>query len=130
MILNTVLKCMVFFICRRDCVKVGKMRYRVMFLENPCVSDDEGNIVDTWNPVCTVWADITPVSGREYLGSQQDTSEVTSRIYIRYHPGINSKMRIVADGNRCFEIISVLGDRRSGMLTIMPKMIMVHTMER
>jgi len=35
-------------------------------------------------------ADITSVSGKEYLESAQDLSEVTSKIYIRYLKGIKN----------------------------------------
>lgn len=101
-------------------MKVGRMRYRVMFLKSTEMYDDDGNIADDWSPVCSVWADIENVNGREFFGSGQNMTEVTSKIYIRYRADINAKMR-ATDGERHFEIISVLGDRRSGRLTIMAK---------
>ncbi|WP_278607550.1 head-tail adaptor protein [[Ruminococcus] torques] len=45
---------------------------------------------------------------------------MTNKIYIRFRSGIKSTMRI-KHGDRIFEIESVLGDKRSGMLTIMAR---------
>lgn len=70
--------------------------------------------------VHTVWADIAPVSGKEYMASNRETAEITNKIYIRFRSGIKSTMRI-KHGDRIFEIESVLGDKRSGMLTIMAR---------
>ena len=67
-----------------------------------------------------VWADIAPVSGKEYMASNRETAEITNKIYIRFRSGIKSTMRI-KHGDRIFEIESVLGDKRSGMLTIMAR---------
>ena len=61
-----------------------------------------------------------PVSGKEYMASNRETAEITNKIYIRFRSGIKSTMRI-KHGDRIFEIESVLGDKRSGMLTIMAR---------
>lgn len=52
--------------------------------------------------------------------SNRETAEITNKIYIRFCSGIKSTMRI-KHGDRIFEIESVLGDKRSGMLTIMAR---------
>ena len=101
-------------------MRIGKMRYRIT-IQFPCGTvDDYGNSLDSWQDLTTVWADIVPVSGREYLTASQATSETTYKIYIRYMDNINAKMRVI-HGEQVYEINAVLGDRRSGMLTIMCK---------
>lgn len=101
-------------------MKIGKMRYRVTIQYPMGTVDNYGNAIDSWQDLKTVWADIVPVSGREYLTASQATSETTYKIYIRYMDGINAKMRIIHN-EQVYEINAVLGDKRSGMLTLMCK---------
>ena len=101
-------------------MKIGRMRYRITIQFPADTVDDYGNAIEDWQDLATVWADIVPVSGREYLTASQATSETTFKIYIRYIPNVNAKMRIIHN-DITFEILAVLGDRRSGMLTLMCK---------
>lgn len=101
-------------------MQVGRMRYRIEIQSYRSTQDADGFEEKEWVTVHKVWADITPVSGKEYMASGRETSEITSKIYIRYLNGIKSSMRI-KHGERFFEIESVLGDRKSGMLTIMAR---------
>ena len=101
-------------------MKLGKMRYRIT-IENPMNEiDGDGFNQETYTEFATVWADITPVSSKEYFGSDQTVEEATSKIYIRHIPGINTLMRIRC-GSRLFDIISVLSDDRLGMTTIIAR---------
>ncbi len=101
-------------------MKIGRMRYRIT-IQFPCGTvDDYGNAIEDWQDLTTVWADIVPINGREYLTASQATSETQYKIYIRYIPNINAKMRVI-HGEQVYEILAVLGDRRSGMLTLMVK---------
>lgn len=104
-------------------MRTGKMRYRIMLQKQTEASDEYGNIRDVWEDICSVWADIVPVSGREYFAAEQNISETQFKIYIRYLDGITAKMRIV-EGWHIYEIMAVLGDKRSGMLTLMSKEIL------
>lgn len=101
-------------------MKIGRMRYRITLQYPADTVDDYGNAIDSWENLATVWGDIVPVSGREYLTANQATSETQYKIYIRYIENVNAKMRILYN-NKVFEILAVLGDKRSGMLTIMCK---------
>lgn len=101
-------------------MKIGRMRYRITIQYPMGTVDDYGNAVEDWQDLQTVWADIVPVSGREYLTASQATSETQYKIYIRYIPNINAKMRVIHN-DIIYEILAVLGDKRSGMLTIMCK---------
>lgn len=101
-------------------MRLGKMRYRIT-IENPInETDEDGFNQETYTEFTTVWADITPVSSKEYFGSDQTVEEATSKIYIRHIPGINTLMRIRC-GRRLFDIISVLSDDRLGMTTIIAR---------
>ena len=98
-------------------MNLGKMRYRITIQEPGINQDDYGNII-----VATVWADIVPVSGREYFGANQQNSETQYKIYIRYLDGITQKMRILHN-NVEYQILAVLADKRAGYTTIMCKVV-------
>lgn len=101
-------------------MKIGGMRYRVELQRNVSNKDGEGFTQNIWQTEHTVWADIVPVSGREFLQSGTETAEVTFKIYIRYLDGIDADMRVKC-GNDIYLITAVLGNRRKGMLTLMAK---------
>lgn len=101
-------------------MKIGGMRYKVELQRNVSKNDDEGFTQNIWKTEHTVWADIVPVSGREFLQSGTETAEVTFKIYIRYLDGIDSDMRVKC-GENIYLLTAVLGNRRKGMLTLMAK---------
>ena len=101
-------------------MKIGGMRYRAELQRNTAVKDDEGFTQNIWQTEHTVWADIVPISGREFLQSGTETAEVTFKIYIRWIENVDADMRVKC-GNDIYLITAVLGDRRKGMLTLMAK---------
>lgn len=86
---------------------IGKLRHRITIQRQVNEVNDYGAPVTIWKNVATVWADIRPLSGREYFSAQQVQSEVTTQIWIRYHQGIVPTMRIKF-GKRLFAIVSVI----------------------
>lgn len=78
--------------------KAGGLEQRVT-IEEPRVSVDQGGEarVLEWVPFARVWAEITPLSGREYLASAEYRPGVTTRIRVRWLDGINASMRVVWD---------------------------------
>lgn len=101
-------------------MKIGGMRYRAELQRNTVVKDNEGFTQNIWHTEYTVWADIVPVSGREFLQSGTETAEVTFKIYIRYLDGIDADMRVKC-GESIYLLTAVLGNKRKGMLTLMAK---------
>ena len=104
-------------------MKPGKMRYMVTILSRADTQDEYGNALDEWNEDFTCWADIVPFTGREYFSAEQSVSETQYKVYIRCRDSITAKMRIRHKDTE-YEILSVLGDRRSGMLTLMVKVVL------
>ena len=67
-----------------------------------------GELVQSWSTVSTaVWADIQPVSGREYWLAQQFESRVDTRITIRYMSGISVKGKVV-QGTTEYDVLSIV----------------------
>ena len=99
-------------------MNIGKMRHQITFQRPSEEKDELAGYKDDWIDVATTWAQISPVSGREYLTQIRETM-VTHKVYCRYRPGITPRMRIKF-GERFFQIISVLNwEERNEGLTIM-----------
>lgn len=69
--------------------------------------DEAGQPTETWSTFATVYANIKPMVGRDYLTAKQLVDELSHDVTIRYRRGIKPKMRI-SYLDRQFEIISVI----------------------
>lgn len=67
----------------------------------------------TWAELSREWADIEPVSGREYFNASGERAEVTHKIKIRAGRSYLPKDRVVY-GSRVFNIKSVLNIEERG----------------
>jgi len=90
----------------RNRVSFGELRQRVS-LQTKTITKAEGIPQENWITVVTVWAAITDLSGKEYFQAASVQSEVTSRIRIRYRPGMSPRMRVLY-GSRVFAILSII----------------------
>ena len=101
----------------------GKMRHRITFQRFTGELDAYGDPLRAedanWADVATVWAAIYPVSGREFYEAEQSQSAVSHKIRCRWHPGLETAMRIVC-GKRRFRPLSILNwEERCESLLIM-----------
>jgi SPP1 family predicted phage head-tail adaptor len=88
-------------------MKIGRLRHRIKLQTYTAFRDSFGAEEPEWTDVATVWASVTPASGKEYFASAQTNAELTTKITMRYLSGITPNMRVVFD-ERIFEIVSVL----------------------
>ena len=80
-----------------------------------------GATITKWKSIATVWAEVKPLSGREYFSAQQVQSEITTQIWLRHLDGIKPSMR-VKFGKRFLEIVAVLNTQeRNVSLQLMCK---------
>lgn len=99
-------------------MNVGAMCHRITFQRQMPEKDVLGGQTGPWEDVATTWAQIKPVSGKEYFSQVRETT-VSHKIYCRYRPGITPRMRIKFR-ERIFEIISVINwDEKNEGLTLM-----------
>lgn len=92
----------------------GSLRHKVQLQENQITQDpNTGEMVSAWVTVANLWAEIVPMSGREFLAASAEQSEVRGRIVIRYRDDVTAAMRIVYRG-RYYNILAVLPDAESG----------------
>ncbi|HGO5439938.1 phage head closure protein [Klebsiella oxytoca] len=95
-------------------MQAGKLRHRVT-LQEPVKEQNPttGAVINIWRDVATIWAEISPLSAREFIAAQASQGEITTRITIRYRADVTRKHRILyRDG--IYNIEGVLPDLRSG----------------
>lgn len=96
-------------------VASGKLRHRVA-LQALTVGQDPGTgePLDSWETIATPWAEIAPLSVREFVSAAAEQSEVRGRITIRYRDNVDASMRIVHRG-KYYAIHGVMTDAESGI---------------
>lgn len=92
----------------------GYLRHKVQ-LQAPTVAQNPvtGEEQVTWATIANLWAEIVPMSAREFVAAAAEQSEVRGRIVIRYLEDIDASMRIVYRG-RYYAIFGVMPDAESG----------------
>ena len=96
-------------------MKAGSLRHRITFESLTTELDSDGAASETWADAFgqKFSAEIVPLSGRELMAAQSMQSKVTTRIKVRYFPGIVASMRAVHRGT-VYNIEAVVPDPESG----------------
>jgi len=68
-------------------MRAGKLCHRITIEYQTETEDEYGAPVVTWVPIWQLWAQIQPLTGREYWAAQQVQAEMTHRVLTRWHPG-------------------------------------------
>jgi SPP1 family predicted phage head-tail adaptor len=87
---------------------IGRLRHRITIQQHQTTQDEIGNNIESWVDWATVWANIRPISGREYFQAAATNAEDNVRINIRYRSGIDPLRMRVVYGNRVFDILSAI----------------------
>lgn len=95
-------------------MEAGRLRHRVTIQSMTETQDGTtGAITETWSDVATVWAEIAPLSGREFVAARETQGQIDARVLIRYRSDVTAKMRLSA-GGVYYDIHAVLPDPVSG----------------
>lgn len=96
-------------------VAAGRLRHRVRLQDKQQTQNPTtGELSEAWVDVAEVWANVVPMSGREFMAASAEQSEVRGRIEIRYRNDVFPHMRIVHRG-MVYTIHAVLPDPDSGL---------------
>lgn len=98
-------------------LEAGKLRHRIK-IERPVITQDQntGAPITTWQELATVWASIAPLSARDLIAAQAETSKIMGRITIRYRTDITDAMRLVHESKGdIYNIEGILADPDSGL---------------
>lgn len=94
-------------------VASGNLRHRVQLQAKQVSQDpDTGEMVDSWVTIAQPWAEIVPMSGREFMAAGAEQSEVRGRIVMRYRDDVDASMRVVCRG-KWYAIHGVMEDADS-----------------
>ena len=105
-------------------MRAGRYRHRVTIKDKVVARDSYGEEDVTWTNVATIWADVQPIRGREYLELDQAQADVTHRVYVRHRTGIEPTMRLYL-GSRILQIESVIRpeERKIGLELICRELV-------
>ena len=79
-------------------MSIGDRRRRVLFQRATTTNSASGEPVKTYTNLCTSWASIGDLRGRERIEAEQVKSEVTTLIVTRDR----SELSTLAPGDRCY----------------------------
>jgi len=102
-------------------VATGKLCHWVQLQRPETAQDpDTGEMIMVWADVASVWAEIVPMSAREFIAASAEQSEVRGRMVIRYRDDVDATMRVLYRG-RYYAIFGAMPDDVSGRehLTLM-----------
>ena len=91
-------------------MKAGQLDQRVTIERQSQETDPYGQPIDEWLAIVNTWGAVEPLAGREYIAAMAVQSDVTTRVRLRYRPGITSADRVVHEG-RLYNIVSVIDVR-------------------
>lgn len=91
-------------------MKAGQLDQRVQIIRLVEGYDEIGQPLTDWLPIVSTWGAVEPLAGREYIAAAAAVSEVTTRIRLRYRPGITSADRVSHEG-KVYGITSVIDHR-------------------
>ncbi|MBN5310471.1 phage head closure protein [Serratia marcescens] len=96
-------------------MQAGKLHHRITLQKPVKVQNPEtGSVENIWQNLAQLWAEVSPLSAREFVAAQAMQNSVTTRITIRYRQDIEPKYRILFRG-KIFNIEGILSDPESGL---------------
>ncbi len=96
-------------------IAAGRLRHRVQLQRQVYgQSPATGAQTVSWEPLADVWAEVAPLSAREFVAAKAIDSEVTLRVTIRHREGVTDKCRVLFRG-KILNIHGVLPDPVSGL---------------
>ncbi|MDC9582710.1 phage head closure protein [Xenorhabdus sp. PR6a] len=106
-------------------MRAGRLRHRITLQKNKSTRDTFGGVINNWEDVADVWAEVIAISGRELVASGAVLSEATVRIWLRYRDDITTANRIVYQGasthGKTFAIVAVIPDPKHTRLELLCK---------
>jgi SPP1 family predicted phage head-tail adaptor len=77
-------------------MRASTLRHRVTIQQRSASTDALGQPTTEWTDVATVWADVSPLSGRELLAAQAARAQVNGTVTIRYQRQFSDPVQMAA----------------------------------
>ena len=78
-------------------MRAGLLNRRITIIQPPAAQDSAGQVVDTWTEFKALWAEVKPVTGREFIQGAQIESQITMQFNLRRIDSITTDMRVQHD---------------------------------
>jgi SPP1 family predicted phage head-tail adaptor len=96
---------------------IGALRQRLVLQQESRVADTGGGASLSWTSVATLWAEVTPLSGKENIQGEKVSGVLTHKIRVRYHASITvSPATRFLWGARVFNIRAVRNIEERGRI--------------
>lgn len=76
-------------------MRAGRLRHRVTIQSFTTIRDAGGQPIEAWSDVDTVWADVSPISGRELVAAGAVSAEATIRVWMRFRRDVSAASRLL-----------------------------------
>jgi SPP1 family predicted phage head-tail adaptor len=91
-------------------MNAGKLRHSIAIERYVSIVDDWGQPIEAWELVGSFRASVEPLSGREYFAAQAAQADITTKITMRYQPGILSTDR-VTHNSTVYNVLSIINPK-------------------
>lgn len=88
-------------------LNAGRLKHKVDILEYTDTVDEYNRNVQTLEKKATIWAEIKPMRGFEFLDYYRETNKVQTKITCRYRDDITEKM-VVRFNGKLHEITAII----------------------
>jgi SPP1 family predicted phage head-tail adaptor len=92
---------------------VGKMNKRVVVQQQSRSADTMGGATVSWSTLTTVWAKVTPKSGRESYPNMQTEDATVTEFIMRYLSTVTPAMRLSYNSN-VYQITEIINYEEKG----------------
>lgn len=106
-------------------MKASKLRQRITLQAYTTTKSPTGAIKKEWSNLYTIYCSFEPLSVKDVIAAQSNSSKITARVTIRYREGITTGMRALYK-NKVYQIEgNPLEDTNSGIeyMTLMLSII-------
>lgn len=91
-------------------MEAGRLKHRIKVQKKVNNQDADGNLVENFENVAEIWAEIKDVSAREYLASSSMQTKITTKIVVRYASYLEQDNLRILYKNRIYRVEGALND--------------------
>lgn len=105
-------------------MRSGALGQRITLQQRTVAQDPTGGQLAIWTDVATVWAEVTPLSGRELIAAQAVASETSHQVTMRWQPAFAdpkavAALRVIFNGRHFNINASINEDERNRTLMLL-----------
>lgn len=107
-------------------MRAGQLRERVTIQQKVVTQNAFGEEVIVWTTFAATWADVEPLTGREFIEQARREAEISYKVTIRYRTGVVPYMRLLWD-TKVMRIVAAMPDGIKRQITLMCSEVVSET---